>query len=167
MGLKFLNRHLRQLTGLVDVQAGVQLHQVFIPRFGLRQQNHRRRQTRLAARIGGQIGHIDLTSQNRLDARARKRHGKLQRCEHVVGIGQRHGRHLCRAAKFGQLLQPHRSFQQRILGMDAKMNESGTAHAPDVRQMARGGKAPSKALDQGFSKTLGTPNNPHAFIGKF
>jgi hypothetical protein len=70
MGGQFLQRDLRQLPALAEVEAGVQLHQVAVARLGLRQQDEGRGRARL--RSPGWTGswRRDLAAEDRLDARA-------------------------------------------------------------------------------------------------
>ena len=131
-------RHLRQRTRLVEVEARIEFHQMLIPPLTLREQHDRGRQTRFLARLGRHIFQIDLTTDDRLHARPRHRHRKLQRREHVVRIGQRQRRHACLDAHIGQLFQPQRPFQQRIFGMRAQVDESGgIAHARRLKRIAK------------------------------
>jgi hypothetical protein len=51
--------------------------------------------------------------------------GKLQRAEHVVGIGHGNGWHPRAGGQLDQFLHRHRAFQQRMFGMAAQMDESG------------------------------------------
>jgi len=53
---------------------------------------------------------------------------KLQRPEHVVGIGQRQRRLAIRLGEFAELLDFDRALQQRIGRMDVEMDESGIGH---------------------------------------
>ena len=123
--LQLLQGDLRQRPALVDIKAGVQLHQVFIPGLGLGQQNHRGRNARLFPRLHLHIGQIHLTADDRLHTGPRHGDREFQRGEHVVGIRQGQRRHIGPLAQIGQLFQPQRPFQQRIFGVRAQVNESG------------------------------------------
>jgi len=127
MGRQFRHRHMRRATVVAQIEAGIELHQVAIARLVLRQQDHRRGRLGAFARGRLQIGQIHLAAHDRLHPGRLRRHGKLQRGEHVVGVGHRHGGHPRPLAKAGQLLEPHRPFQKRIFGMHAQVDESGSA----------------------------------------
>ena len=71
MVAQVVQRHLRQCAALVEIEAGVQLHQVQIARLVLRQQHHRRRARGFSPGAGGIIGQRDLTADDRLQARGR------------------------------------------------------------------------------------------------
>ena len=108
---QLIHSDLRQLIAVFDIQARIQLHQVFVTCLSLGQQNHRRRGTGFFTRTAFHVGHIDLTADNRLNAPARHRNGILQSGKHVIRVGQRHRRHLCIYTKARQLFQPQCAFQ--------------------------------------------------------
>ena len=112
MGGQLCHRHLRKRAPLADVEAGVELHQIVIASLGLRQQHHRRRIARPLAGLCGVVGQRDLAADDRLHPRARRQRGKLQRAEHVVGVGHGDGGHPGLLAQADQLLHRHRAFQQ-------------------------------------------------------
>ncbi len=96
-----------------------------------RQQHDPRRSRR--QRIAGVrilVAEIDrqLAADDGLDAVARELVRKLQRPEHVVGVGQRQRRLAVRLGQFGQFLDLDRPLQQRIGRMNVKMDKSGVGH---------------------------------------
>ncbi len=138
--LQFVQRDLRRLPALVDVEAAVELHQVFVTALGLGQQHDGRRVARALTRLRLDIGHVDLTAEDRLDACPAQRHRHLERREHVVGVGHGDSRHAGGFAEARQLLEADGALQQRVFGVEAEVNESGgTAHAPRLSGGARGG----------------------------
>ena len=124
MARQLLQGHLRQLAALVDIKAGVQLHEVHVAGPVLRQQHHGGQGPRLFARTGRIMRHRDLAAHDRLHARPLCGDRKLQRGEHVVGVGDRDRRHLLGHAEPDQLLDRNRPFQQGMLGVNAQMDES-------------------------------------------
>jgi hypothetical protein len=84
----------------------------------------------------------DLTADDGLDARTRRGDRKLERREHVVGVGDGDGRHARRQAQVRQLLQPHGAFEEGVFRVDAKVDESGpAAHAPTLAEPRAEGNA--------------------------
>ena len=139
---QFLQRDLRQLPALVHIKAGTQLHQVLIPRLGLRQQHQRRGWFGFFTRLHLYIGQIDLTAHDRLHPGPAGGDRELQGREHRIGVCHRNGGHVHLRAKPGQLFQPHSAFQQGIFSVNAKVNESrGTAHTPYAIPAGRPTKA--------------------------
>ena len=122
---QLLHRHMRHLPVAAQIEAGVELHQVLVAAFGLRQQHHRRGRDRPAAGRRGLVFQVDLAAHDRLHARPRQGDGGLEGAEHVVGVGHRDRWHLCLFAKAGKLLHRHGALQQRILGVGAQVDESG------------------------------------------
>ena len=140
--LQLLQRHLIKLPRLVQIQAGIQLHQVHVTRLGLRQQHHRRGHPQLFPRLGRIMRNGDLAPHDRLQPGILGQNRKLQRAEHVVRIGHRYRRHLCRRTKLDQFLNRYRAFQQRMFGMDTQMDESGNVrHGRSLAKRQRRGKA--------------------------
>ena len=134
---QFRQRDMRQLPIPAQVQAGIELHQIYIAALVLGQQNNRRRRLWPLTGGGRYIGQINLTAHDRLNPRRRGGYRKLKRREHVVGIGHGDRRHPCIAAQAGQFLQPHSAFQQGIFAMHTQVNESGVfAHAATLKPFA-------------------------------
>ena len=67
--LQIVQRDLRHLIALIEIEAGIKLHQVQITRFGLREQNDPRRVFLPFALLDHSIPEINLTADDRLDAR--------------------------------------------------------------------------------------------------
>ena len=70
----------------------------------------------------------ERAADDRLDAAARELVGKLERAEHVVGVGQREGR---LAVGFRKLREPRdrqRAFEQRIGRVHVQVHEAGVGH---------------------------------------
>ena len=138
---QIVQRHLWQLAALVEIKAGVQLHQIHVAGLVLCQQDHGGKGPRLFARSGRIMRHRDLAPHDRLHARPLGGDRKLQRCEHVVGVGDRHRRHVLRHAEPDQLLDRNRPFQKGMLGVDAQVNESGgVGHAASLSSVQPGRK---------------------------
>ena len=57
---------------------------------------------------------------------------KFDRAEKISVIGHRHRRHLEFLGAFHQLFHPNRTIEQRIFGMEMKMNERIAGHAFSV-----------------------------------
>ena len=91
----------------------------------LRQQHDGRGRRRTLAGGDVDIGQIDLTAHDRLDARACRRDGEFQRGEHVVRVGHGDGGHTCVDAQARQLFQADRAFEQGVFAVNAQMDESG------------------------------------------
>ena len=125
MRAQLRQRHLRQLAALVDIKTGVELHQMFIARLALGEQNNRRWRAWPLTGLKLVIPQINLTADDRLKARALGRFREFKRTEHIVRVRHRHSGHPHVRAKLRQLLQPHRPLQKRVFGMDAQMDESG------------------------------------------
>ena len=107
---------MRQRPALAQIEAGGQRHQVHPPRLVLCQKDDR----------PGGLGHqCHLTADNGLDALVAGLHAEFQRGEHVVRVGQRDRRHARLEGKAWQFAYGNGTFQQRMLGMCAKMDESG------------------------------------------
>ena len=113
---QLIDGHMRQRAALAQGQAGGQRHKVHPARLVLRQEDHRPRGIRRQRH---------LTADDGLDALVAGLHAEFQRGEHVVRIGQRHRRHARISGKSGQFAYGNGTFQQRMLGMCAKMDESG------------------------------------------
>ncbi len=99
---QFIDRDLRQLPALIEVGAGVQLHQVLIPLFGLRQQYDGGGCLGPFARLSGHKADINLTADNGLDPGTRGVFREFKRREHVVCVGDRNRWHVCLRAKPGE-----------------------------------------------------------------
>ncbi len=111
--------------------ARIEPHQAAITTFARRQQHDPRRRGRLrAARARVMVAEIDreFAAGDRLDAVARHLVGELQRPEHVVGVGQSQRRLAVGFRKFAELGDLDRALQQRIGGMDVKMDKAGVGH---------------------------------------
>ena len=123
------------MRGLIDrrlqKRPRIQPHQAAVAALARRQQHDPRRARReRIARIGVLVAEIDrqFAADDRLDAVAGELVGKLQRPEHVVGVGQRQSRLAVRLGQFRELLDLDRALQQRIGGMDVEMDKSGIGH---------------------------------------
>ena len=127
MRLYLRQRHMRQRTVAAQVEAGIQLHQVHVARFGLREQHDGRRRAGAFTGLGGVVVERQLTADDRLDPRPRRGDREFQRREHVVGVGHCNGGHRHLFGQTGQLLDRNGAFKQRIFRVDAKMDESGGA----------------------------------------
>ncbi|KPQ09879.1 MAG: hypothetical protein HLUCCA09_02175 [Rhodobacteraceae bacterium HLUCCA09] len=133
VALELVDRHAALLPVVPQVKARLQLHQVAVARLVLREQDDRRGRHRLFSRRGLGIGKVDLGAHDRLHPLARRADRELERGEHRVGVGHRDGRHAHAGHQARQRLEPHGAFEQRILAVNAQMNESGRlAHAPDL-----------------------------------
>ena len=137
---QLVQRDLWQLPALADVKARVQLHQVHVARFGLGQQDNGRGVARLFARRGGIMGKADLATHDGLQPGILGQNRKLQRREHVVGVGDRNRRHLHADTGLDQFLHRHRAFQQRVFGVNAQMNESRGCHGHSLSALRPGRK---------------------------
>ena len=109
----------------VDVEPGVEPHQVHVAALVLRQKDDGRRQAGLLARLGGVVGDADLAADDGLDPGTHCRHRKLQRGEHVVGVGDGNCGHSLRRAEADKFLHRHRAFEKRVFGVGPQMDESG------------------------------------------
>jgi hypothetical protein len=127
MRRKLRHRHMRLGPRRVEVEAGVELEEVQIPRLVLRQKHDRSGRLQPLAQLDRIVVDRHLAADDGLDARPGRRDRKFERCEHVVRVGDGHRRHPGRLAEARQFLQPHGAFQKRMLGMDAKVDESGDA----------------------------------------
>ncbi len=116
---------MRKLSVAAQVEAGVELHQVFVAALVLRQQDQGRRIARTFARARVDISQIDLAADDRLHPGARGGDRKFQRREQVVGVGHGDCGHAHRLAQAGKLLEPHRPFEQGVFGMGAQVDELG------------------------------------------
>ena len=63
---QLINRYLRQLPAFIHIKTGIELHQVLITLFVLSKQHYWRRRFFTLARLGLEIGEINLTADNRL-----------------------------------------------------------------------------------------------------
>ena len=112
-------------------RARVELHQAAIAALARRKQHDARGRRRVRiARIRVLVAeiHREFAADDRLDAIARHLVGEFQRTEHVVGVGQRQCRLAVCLGEFAELRDLDRALQQRIGGMDMKMDESGIGH---------------------------------------
>ena len=66
--------------------------------------------------------------------------GKFQRREHHVGIRDGDRGHVHRVAHLDQFLDRHRPFEERILGVNAQVDESGIGHGARLGARAGGRK---------------------------
>ena len=120
----------RLVMKTVEMRLGNELHQVSISRLILGQQRevigriaHRCRP--ICDRTGR---HVSFATNDRLDAGARRFLVKFDRAEEISVIGDGDRRHLEFLRFFHQLLHPHRTIQERILGVQVEMNEGITGH---------------------------------------
>ncbi len=144
MRLELLGRDMRQSPVAAHVEAGVELHQMRIARLVLREKNDGRGRAGAVAGLHGVVIDRDLAADNRLHPRACRQNREFQRGEHVVGVGDGDGGHRHLVAKPDKLLHRHRPFEKRVLGVNAKMDESGSAgHATGLAQCGRLGKPPA------------------------
>ena len=72
--------------------------------------------------------HVDLATDDRLDAVAHRFAIKLDGAEHVAVIGHGHGRLLERFDALEELVNLVRAIQQAIFGMTVKVNEARVFH---------------------------------------
>ena len=84
-------------------------------------------------RPGGFLGSsrkcdIQRTADNRLKAFPRERLGEFERAEEIVAVGDRQCGLDVRRCKLGKCLHRQRAFQQRVGGMDVKVNKAGRGH---------------------------------------
>ncbi len=139
----------------------IELHQAEIAGFARRQQHDpRRRRRQRGAGIGIDVAEIDreFAADDRLDAITRELFGKLQRAEHIVGVGQRQRRLVIRLGKLGQLLDLDRAFQQRIGRMDMQVNETGRRHdAATIRQAGTKTRSGHQRAPRGATQWRGAP----------
>ena len=112
MGGQLRHLHLRQRSVAVQIEAGVERHEVFIPALILRQKHQGGRSARLFSRRCGVIGHIHLAADDWLNTRLGRRFRKLQGAKHIVGIRHRNGRHAHRHRQIGQFLEPNGPLEQ-------------------------------------------------------
>ena len=84
---------------------------------------------RAAGHRGAAALESELGADNRLHTLIRCRQGKLQRTEHIAGVGDRYRWHLLLLAKLDQVFDLDRTFGERIGGMDPEMDEIGVAQA--------------------------------------
>ena len=94
MRVQFVQRHMGKISVPPHVEAGIELHQMLITGFRLRQQDHWRGRLGPLSRLRIDMAQVHLAPDDRLHPRPCGAHGKLQRSKQVVGIGQRQGRHL-------------------------------------------------------------------------
>ena len=128
---KFVHCDMRRVLDRGDVKARGKRHQVHPPALVLREQHHR---PAGRARI-----QRDLAPDDGLHALVHRLDRKLQRREQGVGVGQRDGGHPFGGGEGRKLLDRDRAFQQRVLGMAAKMDElgGGVGHGPEHSRAAR------------------------------
>ena len=138
---KLVQRDMGKFPIRAQIQARIQLHQVFITGLVLGQQNDASGIARTFALFRRDKAQIHLTADDRLNARARSRHRKLQRREQVIGVRHRNGGHLHRLAETGQFLKPHGPLKQRVFRVHAQMNESGISHDATLCCGEGGGKS--------------------------
>ncbi len=144
MGFKFVRRDMGKRAVAPQVEAGIELHQMRVARRVLRQQHHRRGRAGAFAGLGGIVVERELAADDGLHSGAQGGDREFQRREHVVGVGDGDGGHRHLLAKRRQLLQPHRAFEKRVFGVNAKVDESGSAcHPTGVAQRGRLGKPPA------------------------
>jgi hypothetical protein len=144
---------MRQGPATPQIQAGIQLHQVAITCLVLRQQNHRRGRARALAQGARDQLHVNLAADDGLHPRLRRQHRKLQRGEKVVGICHRHGGYAPLSAQGDQRFDRQSPLKQRMLGVDAKVQESGVWHGRRLgpRRPRWQGRAPAHCA--GFLNT--------------
>jgi len=112
-----------------QIRCADQLHQVQIATLILCQQHDLVRGWANAPLQAGSgtfplfLSQAQLHACNRLYARSGGCLGKFQAAEHIVGIGDRHGRHFLLRTQLHQIFNTDCPLRQRIGGMDTQMNE--------------------------------------------
>ena len=132
MGGQFVQRDMRHAAIAAQIKRGIQGHQVLVALPVLCQQHKGRGRHRSLAGADRVMGHIDLTSDDGLHPGFRGGFRKLQRAKHVVAVGHRHRRHAGIGHHPGQLFDPHRPFEQGILGVQSQMDESRIGHGESL-----------------------------------
>ncbi len=75
------------------------------------------------------VGDVDLAADDRLDAGSLGRLEQLHGARHRPVIGERDSRHLELGGAFDEVGDPARTVENRVLGVDVKMNKRCVGHA--------------------------------------
>ena len=75
------------------------------------------------------VGDVDLAADDRLDAGPLRRLEQLHGARHRPVIGERHSRHLELGGPLDEVGDPARTVEDRVLGVDVKVNERCVGHA--------------------------------------
>jgi hypothetical protein len=118
----------------VQIGGGEQLGEVAVARLILHQQGDMRRLFAGSGMVwvaGGEF-HRQQRAHDGLNARLGQGVGNLIDPEQIVAVGDRHRRRPRIARQLGQLLGPHRPFQQGIGAFDAQMDKGRHGDDPQI-----------------------------------
>ena len=112
------------------MRCGHELHEIAVADFVFGQQREviRRFASRWRTVLVRSGGHVNLAADDRFHPGALRLLIKFNHAKQIAVIGDRHGRHLEFRGFFHQLLHSDTSIQQRIFGVQMKVNERVAGH---------------------------------------
>jgi hypothetical protein len=90
--------------------------------------------------VGREVAQVDLAADDGLHARLHGVLRELQRGEEGVRVRERHRRHPVAGREGGQVMRRDRPFEERVLGMDAKVDEA-RGHGRSIGRAGRESEA--------------------------
>ena len=142
--------------GLGEVELRLEREEVEVAGLALREEHDGRGRHRLGAGGDRDVFEVELDAQDGLDPGLGRALRELQRGEHGVGVRERDGRHPGLRGHGGKRLDANGALQDRELGMDAQVDESGIGHGGKLGSAAGGHQARrGRAAGAGVADTGG------------